>query len=45
MKDTLRKAFVEGYRQRALSSYCTFDDISIIYASTLFEEWYKNQKL
>jgi len=45
MKDTLRKAFVEGYRLRALTSYVTFDDISIIYASTLFEEWYKTQNL
>ncbi len=36
---SVEEAFIEGYKQRALSGNETFDEISKQYAKALFEKW------
>ena len=43
MKNLMKKAFIEGYKQRAESGSYIFDDISRLYAVKLFNKWYKKQ--
>ena len=37
----LKRAFIEGYKQRAEGSALVFDENSEIYAEHIFEEWIK----
>lgn len=39
----LKKAFIEGYKQRANESDLIFDDISKLYAEKLFKDWIDKQ--
>ena len=40
MKELLKKAFIEGYKQRAEASDLIFDESSKLYAENLFEQYY-----
>lgn len=41
-KETLKKAYIQGYRKRAINSELTYDKISEQYAIAEFENWFKN---
>mgnify|MGYP003634898510 CR=1 FL=1 len=41
--ETIKEAFIEGYKQRAESSNLIFDNASRMYAVALFKEWIKGQ--
>ena len=43
--DLLKEAFIEGYKQRAESSYLIFDNASRMYAISLFDKWKSEQLL
>jgi hypothetical protein len=46
MEELMRLAFIEGYKQRALSGNNIFDETSKNYADALFDKWIdKGQKL
>ncbi len=46
MEELMRLAFIEGYKQRALSGGKIFDETSKAYADALFDKWIdKGQKL
>ena len=45
MTELLKKAFIEGYKQRAEGSDFIFDETSEMYAEHIFEKWIKGQKL
>jgi len=39
--EIIKEAFIEGYKQRAESSNLIFDNVSRMYAISLFDEWIK----
>jgi len=45
MIELLKKAFIEGYKQRAEGSDLIFDETSEMYAEHIFEKWVKGQSL
>ena len=46
MEELMRLAFIEGYKQRALSGGKIFDETSKMYADALFDKWIdKGRKL
>ena len=45
MIELLKKAFIEGYKQRAEGSNLIFDETSEMYAEHIFEKWIKGQTL
>lgn len=45
MKEILKKAFIEGYKQRAEGSDLIFDETSKMYAEHIFEKWAEKQLL
>lgn len=42
-KTTLKDAYIQGYRKRAIMSGLSYDDISERNAISEFENWYENQ--
>jgi hypothetical protein len=43
--ELLKEAFIEGYKQRAESSDLIFDNVSRMYAISLFDKWKSEQLL